>query len=57
MRVFYKGQSGNLHCISTDSNPTKEGVADTFQYVMEHLHSTGEVYFKPILILIQGGKN
>jgi hypothetical protein len=57
MKMFYRVPNNNkmkpiLRCVYVDTLDVKEAI-DT---VMEELHNTKEIFIKPILALIQGGK-
>ncbi len=54
LSAYYRGQDLKLHQI--DTYDILDNLTEVFKDVMEHLHDTRQVFYKPVLILIKGGK-
>lgn len=52
--VYWRGADGKLHNMLADD---MESVKEAFQSVLEQLHEQNEIYRKPLLCLIKGGKS
>ena len=56
LNVYYRvpdaKKGPQLYCITADTDDYKEAISA----VMEQLHATAEVFLKPVVVLIHGGK-
>lgn len=55
-RSYQYSVKPKLRIIAADFPPNLEGIKEFEQEVMEQLHDEMEVFLRPILFLIKGGK-
>ncbi len=60
LKCYYRTPVGDtasrLRMLACDIEHTAEGCKEAVQAVLEQLHKDMEVFLKPILVLIPGGK-